>query len=392
MKVGLLTSWISHGAGGMFDVIRSSVQSLGVDPNIRIAVFGLKDGVLPSFETRSDPPIVCALPARGPRAWGYAPSLPSALAAADLDLLHVHGIWMYYSVACLHWARATRRPYILSPHGMLDPWALRNSRWKKRAALWVYEKRNLQRATCLHALCKAEAQAIRELGLRNPICIIPNGLEIPDPVIGREPVWRNRLPRSAKILLYLGRLHPKKGLINLLHAWQRVDRAEDGGRSDWHLVIAGWDQIGHESELRKLANLLDIEKSVHFVGPVFGIEKDSSFGAATAFVLPSVSEGLPMVVLEAWSHGLPVLMTKYCNLPEGVAANAALEIATDSEGICRGLHILMRMPEDQRSTIGENGRRLCRERFSLEASSGAMKLVYRWLVSHGPRPDCVTDD
>jgi hypothetical protein len=108
-----------------------------------------------------------------------------------------------------------------------------------------------------------------------------------------------------------------------------------------------------------------------------------------SYILPSVSEGLPMVVLEAWSHGVPVVMTRACNLPEGFAAEAALEIGTKSEEIRAGLDLLARMSEEQRRAMGHNGFRLCRDRFSQARNSELMRMVYRWPLKRGPRPDCV---
>ena len=128
---------------------------------------------------------------------------------------------------------------------------------------------------------------------------------------------------------------------------------------------------------------------VHFLGPLYGAEKRAAFAAASAFILPSVSEGLPMVVLEAWSHGVPVVMTRAGNLPEGFAAKAALEIGTESEEIRAGLDLLARMSEEQRRAMGHNGFRLCRDRFSQARNSELMRMVYRWLLKRGPRPDCV---
>ena len=392
MRVGLVTSWISHSAGGMFDAVRHLAQKLQADPDIHLSVFGMADGLRPSIESGWGRASLCILPTRGPRAWGYAPQLSAALRHASLDLLHVHGLWMFYSPAARAWARATRRPYVVSPHGMLDPWALCNSRLKKLIALWAYERRHLADAACLHALCAEEARAIRQFGLRNRICIVPNGLDAPAPVDGLLPAWRSRLPRNARILLYLGRLHPKKGLINLLHGWRRFHCRADEPGGEWHLAIAGWDQVGHEGELRRIVATSGMGDSVHFLGPLFGAEKERTYAAATAFVLPSVSEGLPMVVLEAWSHRLPVLMTRHCNLPEGFASGAALEIPTSSEGIRLGLDRLAAMSDGQRQLMGEGGNRLSRERFSQSASSDAIKAMYRWLLGRGPQPDCVTDD
>jgi poly(glycerol-phosphate) alpha-glucosyltransferase len=216
-------------------------------------------------------------------------------------------------------------------------------------------------------------------------------VDLPETPATGQPAWCPLLPGNAKVLLYLGRLHPKKGLINLLQGWQQFGLRADLGHGNWHLVIAGWDQLDHEGELRRLVDTLGIRASVHFPGALFGVEKARSFSIATAFVLPSVSEGLPMVVLEAWSHALPVLMTRHCNLPEGFAAGAAFQIETDKDGIRHGLELLAQMSDEQRQAMGDNGLRLCRERFSLDQSSESIRSVYHWLLHRGPRPDCVID-
>jgi glycosyltransferase involved in cell wall biosynthesis len=387
MKIGMLTSWLSHRSGGLCEAVSRLVRGLQADPEYNVKVFGLADHCTAAERERWGPSVV-SFPTRGPDSFGHAPGLAAALKSADLDILHVHGLWMYYSIASAGWIRITGRPCVISPHGMLDPWALRNSGWKKQLALAAYERSHLESAACLHALCGAEAQAMRDISLRNAICIIPNGLDTPTSSAAGAAVWRDRVPPGARILLYLGRLHPKKGLINLLHAWQPFAGGPDG---DWHLAIAGWDQGGYESKLRRVVNQLGMASRVHFLGPLFGTDKAAAYAVANAFILPSVSEGLPMVILEAWSHGLPVLMTRACNLPEGFTAGAALEIGTDSEGIGAGLDLLARLSDEQRRAIGDNGRRLCRERFSQAHSSEMMRMVYRWLLNLGPRPDCVHD-
>src|SRR5690606_14930940 len=201
---------------------------------------------------------------------------------------------------------------------------------------------------CLHALNEAEARAIRAFGLNNPICVVPNGVDPPPDVARARPAWAEQVAQDRRILLFLGRLHPKKGLGNLLCAWKEVrSRATD----DWLLVVAGWDQGGHERRLRRLAEEYGIAPTLRFVGPQFGDDKAASLALADAFVLPSVSEGLPVAVLEAWSHGLPVLMTEACNLPEGFAAGAALAIGPDPAGIALGLRRLFAMSDAERRAM-----------------------------------------
>src|SRR6516164_858227 len=218
MKIGLLTSWLSHRSGGVHESVSRLALSLQTEPGSQVTVFGLADNRASEEGRRGRS--AAGFTTYGPPSFGYAPGLSAALKAAELDLLHVHGLWMHYSVACRRWARATGRAYVISPHGMLDPWALRHSGWKKQLALLAYEREHLQKASCLHALCHAEADAMRTIGLRNPICIVPNSVDLPILEPGSTPAWRKQIPASAKILLYLGRLHAKKGLINLLRAWE----------------------------------------------------------------------------------------------------------------------------------------------------------------------------
>jgi poly(glycerol-phosphate) alpha-glucosyltransferase len=233
-------------------------------------------------------------------------------------------------------------------------------------------------------------------------------------------------------LLFLGRLHRKKGLVNALRAWSEIRGQESGvrGQDEWQFVIAGWDQGRHEAELQRLCleiglgfgevsvsefldqgltstaewpgegslpqNSSDHRSratrngaSVLFVGPAFGSQKDALLREASAFILPSFSEGLPMSVLEAWSYSLPVLMTDECNLPEGFAANAALRIGTDVVRIAEGLRLLFESPISDLRSLGDNGRLLVSERFSWPMIAAQVKQVYEWILGGGVAPDCV---
>lgn len=387
MKVGLLTASVSRCAGGLYDANRRLAQSLHQNPT-EIQIFGLEDR-----QTARDLVGWGDLPVQvygmhGPGFFGYAPMLAPALAAAQLDLLHVHGLWMYPSVAGLHWARKHQRPYLITPHGMLDPWAVRNALWKKRLAGWLYEDAHLRGAACLHALCESEAEAIRAYGLRNPICIIPNGIDRPADTPADPPSWQTGFPDGARVLLYLGRLHPKKGLLNLLRAWSMVRQARHSA-DDWRLVIAGWDQEGHEFELKSQAIKLGIQETVFFVGSQFDEAKAASYRSADAFVLPSFSEGLPMTVLEAWSHSLPVLMTPQCNLSVGYHAEAALRIDPTPESITIGLAALFGLSDADRAAIGERGRALVSHYFNWPEIAEQMLSVYFWVLGQAPRPKCV---
>jgi poly(glycerol-phosphate) alpha-glucosyltransferase len=253
--------------------------------------------------------------------------------------------------------------------------------WKKRVAALFYENQHLREAACLRALSEAEARSIRSYGLRNPICVIPNGVDLPD-LRERNAITK---PANRKTLLYLGRLHPKKNISNLIRAWNETFSSQRGSGEHWILAIAGWDQGGYESELKRVA----AGTSVVFLGPKFGADKSECYRTCDGFILPSLSEGLPMAVLEAWSYAKPVLMTRGCNLPEGFEANAALRIGTAAEEIAAGLKQLIELGDDDRMATGARGRDLVGKKFSWPRIGEQMRVVYEWALGGGQAPDSV---
>jgi poly(glycerol-phosphate) alpha-glucosyltransferase len=260
----------------------------------------------------------------------------------------------------------------------------------------------LREAACIRALCDAEAEAIRRYGLTNPICVIPNGIDLP--VEGPRSHGPTGPHAPFKVLLYLGRIHPKKGLANLIKAWAELQRSEVKGQKseEWVLAVAGWNEGGHENELKQVADELRLPWSdlrngdpmsrpstLFFLGPRFHEAKAAAYRNCDAFILPSLSEGLPMAVLEAWSYGKPVLMTPECNLPEGFAQGAALRIASEQSSITEGLRQLVAAPDHDLSALGRQGRKLVEARFNWKAISSEMRQVFEWVVDGGPRPGSV---
>src|SRR5258708_7378677 len=304
-------------------------------------------------------------------------------------MMQLHGLWMYPTVAALAWHRRTGRPFIVNPHGMLNDWAVKNSRWKKRIAGWCYQNAGLRQAACIRALCPSEAKSIRAYGLRNPVCVIPNGIDLPAACPAWPPPWSGRIESGKRVLLYLGRLHPKKGLLNLLRAWAELRSLGWPEAGDWELAIAGWGQNGHEAELKTLAHELGLGRSVHFLGPQFGEAKASAYHHADAFVLPSAGEGLPMVILEAWAHSRPVLMTPACNLQEGFDAEAAIPIDTGVHNIIGGLEVLFSMSEQERRALGARRPQFVATHFTWPAIAAATGAVQEWILGFGPKPSCV---
>jgi glycosyltransferase involved in cell wall biosynthesis len=390
-RLAFFTPSLSRLAGGLLWSMRPLCRQLCLT-GLNLHVYGGRD----SF-SREDLPSWAGVPVSvldvvGPSVFGFQPKLLSEIQSFNPDLLHVHGLWMYPSLASLL-ASGARRPRIVSPHGMLDPWAVNNSAWKKRIVGALYENRHLRGAMTIHALCDAERDAIRQYGLRNPVAVIPNGIDLPDLGLTLPPPdWKKSIPQGKKVLFFLSRLHPKKGLPALLRAWAMARSRSVSGFTEWCLVIAGWEQGGHQAELELLARDSGIVDSVFFVGPQFGDEKQASLQHSDAFVLPSLSEGLPMAVLEAWSYALPVVMSPQCNLPDGFLADAAVRVEPEVSSLLDGLSSLFSMSDADREAMGQRGLALVRQRFTWEKIGKDMAGVYAWMLGQSARPDCVELD
>ena len=472
MKVAQLAFSLSNRAGGIFEILLGqshALRNLGVG----VQALGLEDDLWSKDRERWGTVPASVFSVQGPRFFGYAPGFSSALEKVNPDFCHLHSLWMYPGVAMERWCRKNGRPYMVTPNGMLEPWALRNSGWKKRLAGLFYENAMLRGAACLQANTLKEADDFRAYGLKNRIEIVPNGVDLPD--IGKaESGNAEKLKEGKKRLLFLVRIHPKKGLIGALRAWADIQNSKFKiqNSKQWQFVIAGWDQGGHEAELKSLcrdlglrfkeaklttedtecteveaglrlagqagasepdsltSKLADVPVSesltrsangpsfspstshsllatapevpppaasyslpasapkalaldsaeVLFYGPAFGEEKEALLRSADAFILPSFSEGLPMSVLEAWSYGLPAVMTPECNLPEGFACGAALEIRSGEGSFQDGMRILIEMTNHERAAMGMRGRRLVEERFTWPKVAQSLKEIYESLL------------
>lgn len=389
MKLAVLTGSVSRMAGGTFTSIRRPMQEMLDAFPLDIGVFGLKDNFTSNDLPEWAPLVPEIFPVIGPKAFGYARGFFDAVERFQPSIMQVHGIWMHYSHVCLSISKKWGIPYIVNPHGMLDQWAVNNSSWKKKFAGIMFENQHLRVASCLRALCESEAISMRRYGLQNPICIIPNGIALPDASSPDPAPWHDAIEPGKKVLLFLGRIHEKKGLHNLIVAWAKALKDDPKLTSEWVLVIAGWDTTGHQIELFNLLGALQIQESIKFIGPQFDKQKAAAYFHADAFILPSFSEGLPMTVLEAWAHGLPVLMTPQCNIPEGFQSNAAIKLEPQHEEIVTGLMDLFSLTEAERRDMGQNGLSLVKQQFTWKKAAGEMHAVYQWILGGGTPPECV---
>jgi glycosyltransferase involved in cell wall biosynthesis len=299
------------------------------------------------------------------------------------QVIHQHGIWAPLPVATGRFARRKGVPLMISPHGMLEPWALGHHAFRKRLAWLAYQSRNLKSAAVLHATSDAEASQFRHLGFTQPIAVLPLGVA-PIPAVPLDPVAADA-PKPRRQVLFLSRIHPKKGIDLLLKAWSTLDAP------DWELVIAGIDADGHEAALVALAKRLGLGDRVRFAGPLYGAAKDTAFRRADLLVLPSHSENFGFVVAEALQYGLPVITTLATPWRHIPGEGCGWCVAPESSAIGDALRDAIALSDQERRAMGSRGIDLVRRDHHWPEIAIRFLSLYRWLAESGPRPDCLDE-
>jgi len=384
----------AYGVGTVVRALVKSQRSLGSE----VAIWSNDDpseAALIRQQEELSPRSLVTFPVIGPLRYSFSPALERATAsdaAGRFSVLHAHCVWPLCTRATMHWRARFKRPTLITPHGELDPFMLKKrSRIKKAMVGRLYVRKNLAQASCLHALGENEVTAIRDFGLENPIAVIPNGVSQEwVESTGDADRFRDHfpLPTEKRALLYLSRVTPKKGLPLLFQAISDL-RQE---MADWVLMVAGPDEFGHVAGLKQLANRLEIEHLVRFIGPIFGQDRRDAFAAADAFVLPTHGEGNPLVVLEAAGVGLPVLTTRAAPCDYLEQHDSGWWTKVDVASIREALRDTLHSSKARLVQMGERGSQHIRRSFMWSSIAEKTLLLYRWLLGQGDRPDFVVFD
>ncbi len=386
MNVSFVLASLSRNAGGLFDSGRRLAQEVHRLPETQVSVVGLRDEHTDADARLWAPLATTACEPLGPKLLGWAPDYGKALRRQHPDLVHQHGIWTLGSFETTRFCQSAHVPLVISMHGMIDPWGLQHSKWKKRAAWLGYQNANLQKAGCILVTSKNEAGYVRDCKITTPIAVLPNGVDRA-PSVTSSPAWQGVLGSERRVLLFLGRIHPKKGVFELVRAWARFVASYPDRARNWTLVVTGWDDGGHEAKLRALATELDLRLPFfHMTGPLFGADRDVALSHASGFVLPSHSEGMPLAALEALAAGVPTLLTDACNLPQVTAEGAGLRIGATVEDISDGMVRLAALTREQHSEMSAKARALAETVFSWPSIARDTARIYAWLLGSGPRP------
>lgn len=315
-----------------------------------------------------------------PRSFAVSPAHARELSrrAGEADIVHNHSLWSMVNVAAGMVVPGKRARLVTSPRGTLSPVALDRRRALKRV-LWPLQRRALTEAALIHATSEIEYEQIRAMGLRAPVAIIPNGIDLPAP-------WppTPRPSGQPRALLTLGRLHPIKGLPRLLRSWKSLEQAHP----EWRLRIVGKGEPHHEREIRALASSLGLAR-VDFAGPLYGAAKEQAYRDADLFVLASHSENFGVVVAEALANGCPVVTTGLTPWAGLVDEGCGWWVPSSEQAIGAALAEAMSLRSDALSAMGARGRRWMETDFSWTALGHRLAESYEWLLQGGPPPSSV---
>jgi glycosyltransferase involved in cell wall biosynthesis len=301
---------------------------------------------------------------------GFSRHIKKLHVGAPIDVMHVHGIWN----PCLHdailEAKRLRVPCLLAPHGMLEPGALEFSKWKKRIALLLFQRKALNAASTFMATAPEEAANMAFFTSGKKVILSPPGVDLPELTKIRD--WGSK--EEVKTMLFLSRVHPKKNIISLVKAFAELNPP------DWEFLIAGPNEKNYSEEVAAYIEKVGLASRVKILGPVFGKEKEALFKKSSFFALPSLSENFGIVVAEALSYGIPVLTTQAT--PWGVLKELRLGwwTSTDDESIKDGLREALATSPAMMQEMGVRGRQYVAETFDWAKIASGLLETYKELI------------
>ncbi len=360
-----------------------ALQRAGVEVDVVTTTANGADELPPSVTGQAtfDTVPVTYVPRSFPKRYFRSAALTRVLDARHrgCDLVHVHGCWNLFGWTAARWCRRTGLPYVLSPRGMLHPWSFDHGRMEtKWLSYWLVEAPTLRGARLLHATSQEESDVIAALRLGTETVLVPNGLDDLDaPVPDRSDAFRARfgVQPADFLVLFLGRLHPKKGLETLIEAFRRLPAERVS------LLVAGTGEPEYIERLQTAARDLILAGRVHFAGHLTGDDRRLALASADAFALASHSENFGLSVAEAMAAGLPVVVSRNCPWPQIEAWRAGFWVDNTADAVGAALTTLIADRPTARA-MGANGRREVRTYLCWDRLAGQMLRAYERAVEH----------
>ena len=380
MRIVQVVADIAPESGGPSQSVPALCQSLA-ERGLAVSLHVLDSGTMCPWSRSPKYDIVqhAALPVL--RQLGVSPSMSRALrkTVRRSHVCHSHGVWMMPNIYPAWAVRGAECRLVVSPRGMLEPFALARSWARKRLMWWLCQGAALRQAACFHATAESEYESIRKLGFRQPVAIIPNGVEVPDPL---PPAVGGR-----RQLLFLGRLHPKKGLDILIQAWRRIQDHVP----QWDLHVVGPNEGDYGTKMQELARSIGAER-VFFSGPAWGEQRTAAYAQADLFILPTHSENFGIAVAEALAHGVPAIVSKGAPWAGLETNRCGWWIDLSEIAVADCLRFVLGQPREVLRQFGARGREWMLRDFSWSGVGRMMHETYGWLVDGGMPPSWVRVD
>ncbi|MBW4517627.1 MAG: glycosyltransferase [Timaviella obliquedivisa GSE-PSE-MK23-08B] len=388
MKILVITPYVSSIYGGVATVVTEIVKELGA-LNVSVDLITTHANDSNTLDVPLDTWIYCSgYRVRYFASWNIndfivSPSLIYWLFkhVAEYDLVHTHAIFAPLISAAQKVCQFRNVPYLATPHGMLEPWALGYKAWKKRIYYQFLENSTLNSAVAVQALTIAESNQLKALGFNHAV-VVPNGICRRDFEHSSNPeTFYQHFPRTRNkiLILFLGRLDPKKGLDLLAPAFAKVHALFPLT----HLVIAGPDSIGFLPTVEKYFTQVGCLDATTVTGMITGSLKSGALAAADLYVAPSYSEGFSVSVLEAMASGLPCVITTSCNFPEALIAHAAHVVDISADAITDALIHCLKYP-DEAKAMGDRAQQLIIENYTWDKIAIRMIEVYQSILNCQP--------
>lgn len=295
------------------------------------------------------------------------------------DVVHINCCWNPECSLIQKWANQRGYKTVYTPHGMLEPWIVKRHYWtKKLPALLLYQRAAIKRTTILHATAESERQNLLNLGYNKNIAVIANGIDVD--AIQLKKNWCRK-----KKILFLSRIHVKKGINYLIEAISEIKDKMDG----YEIIIAGEGEQEYIEQLKKSANELGVEEMINFIGGVYGEEKWRYYQNADLFVLPTHSENFGIVVAEALASGTPVITTNGTPWHELESRHCGWWIEVGKEATRKAICDFLEKDEVELEIMGRNGRKLIEEKYGATIIAKEMAELYSWLKGNVKKPDFV---
>ena len=301
------------------------------------------------------------------------------LADERFELIQIQSVWeMPYHKVILE-ARKQNIPYIVTPRGMLEPWSLSQKKWKKKLAWWLYQRNDVQKSACVFTTAKMEAEHVSNLGITTCKAVIPNGIET-----DAYPC-KTSVEGVKKQVLFLSRVHVKKGIELLFEAWKRLHT----DYADWQLLVIGNGEAEYIHSLENRVESLGLKDSIKILPPVFGEAKIKVYQESALFCLPSFSENFGMVIAEAMSCGTPVITTTNCPWEILNETNTGWCVDLSVENLERALREAMGMDANALYGMGQRASKFIFDNFDYRSVTRKTLRLYEWLLNSGEKPEFV---